>query len=111
MGNLFSRAWVAVFGEPVPPSTVLVPPLFKPLGVSARSTPTKSGFVTAFRPPVLKQLMQDYLVHTGGVTGASPLLRLFSEVVVKNAHPHMRLLVPPPVTHFRQTAAHAARQP
>lgn len=37
MGQLLSRLCVAAFGEPPPPSTVLVPPLFKPAGVSQRS--------------------------------------------------------------------------
>lgn len=70
MGNAMSSLWTALVGEPPGvPTTVLVPPLFKPDGVSQRSSAAKSGYVTTFRPGVLKQLMQDYTAPGGGVTG------------------------------------------
>jgi hypothetical protein len=37
MGNLLSSVWQAVSGPPETPDVVLVPPLFKPAGVSGRS--------------------------------------------------------------------------
>ena len=69
MGAALSSLWTALGGETAVPTTVLVPPLFKPDGVSQRSAAAKSGYASAFRPVGLKQLMQDYLQPAGGVTG------------------------------------------
>jgi hypothetical protein len=69
MGGALSSLWTALGGDTAVPHTVLVPPLFKPDGVSHRSASSKSGYISAFRPAVLKQLMQDYLQPAGGVTG------------------------------------------
>ena len=68
MGAALSSLWTALGGETAVPTTVLVPPLFKPDGVSQRSAAAKSGYASAFRPVGLKQLVQDYLQPAGGVT-------------------------------------------
>jgi hypothetical protein len=43
MGALLSTAWQAVAGTPDLPDVVLVPPLFKPAGVSGRSLCVRRG--------------------------------------------------------------------
>jgi len=98
MGNAMGVLWRAAFGEPVPPSTILVPPLFKPDGVSQRSSSAKSGYQAAFRPGPLKQLMQDYLLSSGGLTGAPSTHGASASAVThkKSCVPHEQRCTPWP---------------